>query len=45
MNEPIAERDALWIEFLARWPREKLPAMQLSEYIGAGNRDTSWGGA
>lgn len=44
MNEPIPERDALWDEFLARWPLEKLPDMKLDEYTHAGDKDcfTYW---
>jgi 5-methylcytosine-specific restriction protein B len=44
MNEPIPERDALWDEFLARWPLEELPDMQMDEYTRAGDKDcfTYW---
>ena len=44
MNEPIPEREALWDEFLARWPLNKLPDMKLEEYSGAGDKDcfTYW---
>lgn len=30
MNEPIAEREALWTQFLERWPLESLRQMTLS---------------
>jgi 5-methylcytosine-specific restriction enzyme B len=44
MNEPIPDREALWDQFLARWPIEKLPDMRLEEYTRAGDKDcfTYW---
>lgn len=44
MNEPTAERDAIWDEFLARWPLEKLADMKLEEYTKAGDKNcfTYW---
>lgn len=40
MNEPLHEREALWAEFLARWPVEKLSGMTLQEYNLAGSDNT-----
>lgn len=35
------ERYRLWDELLARWPRERVQAMTLDEYVvGSGNKDT-----
>lgn len=44
MNEPIADRMALWDEFLSRWPIENLKAMTLAEYSRVGDKDcfTYW---
>jgi len=39
MNEPIAEREALWTQFLERWPLESLRQMSLEEYNQAGSDD------
>jgi 5-methylcytosine-specific restriction protein B len=44
MNGSIAEREALWDDFLNRWPLEDLPAMQLEKYSQLGGQDgfTYW---
>ncbi len=44
MNEPIAERDKLWDDFLAEWPIDRLELMTLSEYSKAGDKNcfTYW---
>ncbi|WPB57370.1 AAA family ATPase [Xylophilus sp. GOD-11R] len=44
MHEPIEERDALWSEFLAQWPIERLQTMAPEEYSKAGDKDclTYW---
>lgn len=39
MNEPIAEREALWTQFLERWPLESLHQMTLEQYNQAGSDD------
>jgi len=39
MHEPIAEREAIWTEFLERWPLESLPTMTLKQYSQAGTDD------
>ncbi|MDU0606269.1 AAA family ATPase [Pseudomonas aeruginosa] len=39
MNEPIAEREALWSQFLERWPLESLHQMTLEQYNLAGSDD------
>ena len=39
MNEPIADREALWRRFLERWPLEKLASMTVDEYNRAGTDD------
>lgn len=39
MNEPIAEREALWTQFLERWPLESLRQMTLEQYNQAGSDD------
>ncbi|KRU83202.1 AAA family ATPase [Pseudomonas aeruginosa] len=39
MNEPVAEREALWNQFLARWPLESLRQMTLEQYSRAGSDD------
>lgn len=39
MNEPIAEREALWSQFLERWPLEGLHQMTLEQYNLAGSDD------
>jgi len=39
MNEPVAEREALWSQFLERWPLESLRQMTLGEYNQAGSDD------
>jgi len=39
MNEPIAEREALWTQFLERWPLESLRQMPLEHYNQAGSDD------
>ncbi|MGV8597402.1 hypothetical protein ACV35V_34055 [Pseudomonas aeruginosa] len=39
MNEPIAEREALWSQFLERWPLEGLHQMTLEQYHLAGSDD------
>jgi 5-methylcytosine-specific restriction protein B len=40
MNEPIEQREALWDEFLQRWPLEQLAAMTLETYNQAGADDS-----
>src|ERR1700712_3590768 len=44
MHEPIPEREAVWNEFLAQWPIEKLRSMRLDQYSKAGDREcfTNW---
>ena len=39
MNEPVAEREALWDQFLQRWPLEALRDMTLAQYSQAGTDD------
>lgn len=41
---PFAAMNALWDEFLVRWPLESLPGMSLAEYTQAGSKDcfTYW---
>lgn len=40
LNEPTAdEREALWTQFLARWPLERLSEMTLLQYNQAGDDD------
>lgn len=39
MNEPVAEREALWDQFLQRWPLETLREMTLEQYSQAGTDD------
>lgn len=39
MNEPVAEREALWDQFLQRWPLEALRDMTLEQYSQAGTDD------
>lgn len=39
MNEPIAEREALWTQFLERWPLESLRQMTLEQYNQTGSDD------
>ncbi|MDD1980437.1 AAA family ATPase [Pseudomonas asiatica] len=39
MNEPIEEREALWDNFLQRWPLESLADMTLEQYSRAGDQD------
>lgn len=39
MNEPVAEREALWDQFLQRWPLEALAQMTLEQYSQAGTDD------
>ncbi|MDU3956519.1 MAG: AAA family ATPase [Pseudomonas aeruginosa] len=39
MNEPIAEREALWSQFLEHWPLEGLHQMTLEQYNLAGSDD------
>lgn len=40
MHEPIEQREALWDEFLQRWPLEHLAAMTLETYNQAGADDS-----
>lgn len=39
MNEPVVEREALWKQFLERWPLESLRQMTLEQYSQAGSDD------
>lgn len=39
MNEPTEERQALWKEFLKRWPLGSLADMTLEQYSSAGKPD------
>ena len=39
MNESVNAREALWDEFLKRWPLESLQSMSLQQYTQAGNDD------
>lgn len=39
MNEPVAEREALWDQFLQRWPLETLRDLTLEQYSQAGTDD------
>ncbi|CAG0969132.1 hypothetical protein ANRL3_01383 [Anaerolineae bacterium] len=39
MNESIAECEALWDEFLQRWPLENLALMTLEQYAQVGSQD------
>lgn len=39
MNEPIEERQALWVKFLNRWPLESLANMTLMQYSHSGDQD------
>jgi len=39
MNESVISREALWDEFLKRWPLESLQSMSLQQYTQAGNDD------
>jgi len=39
MNEPIEERQALWKNFLQRWPLESLANMTLVQYSRSGDQD------
>lgn len=39
MNEPVTEREALWDQFLTRWPLDSLAQMTLEQYSQAGSDD------
>lgn len=39
MNGTLAERQALWDDFLARWPLEELPSLKLEQYSQPGEQD------
>jgi 5-methylcytosine-specific restriction protein B len=39
MSASIKEREAMWDEFLSRWPLEKLRQITLKEYSQAGDSD------
>ena len=36
----MIEKQQLWDSFLARWPRERLSNMTLSEYVSINDQDT-----
>jgi 5-methylcytosine-specific restriction enzyme B len=40
VTSTVEQREALWDEFLQRWPLEKLSIMTLEEYTDAGNNDS-----
>src|SRR5574343_1453290 len=40
MNEMTKSFDALWDEFLARWPLEALSQMTLQQYTQVGDKDS-----
>lgn len=40
LSLPPDQLNALWNEFLERWPLERLSDMQLSDYTGVGNDDS-----
>lgn len=40
MEITLEKRSAVWKEFLARWPKEKVESLTLEEYIDVKNHDT-----